>query len=84
MAEKATLGNRLRLARRRRAWNQEDLARTAGVGVATVRRAEGGQFEPRLETARRLAAALGVRVAWLAVGEEPMLETKEARDAGEG
>ena len=69
-----TLVDRLRLARLERRPSQEELARAAGVGVATIRRDEGGSFEPRLETIRRLAGTLGVRVGWLTVGEEPKAE----------
>ncbi|MDP9469236.1 MAG: helix-turn-helix domain-containing protein [Chloroflexota bacterium] len=74
-------GERLRRARERIGLGQRDLAAGAGVGVATVARLELGQHRPRPGTVRRLAGVLGVRVPWLAVGEEPMLE--EATDAGE-
>ena len=70
-------GDRLRQARAARGWTQDRLAAEAGVGIATVRRAENGYFEPRQDTARRLAAALGVRLAWLTVGDGPM-EIEEA------
>lgn len=62
-------GSRLRFVRKK--WNltQEQLAGRAGVGVATVRRAENGYFEPRLESSRRLADALHVRVEWLLTGD---------------
>ncbi len=69
-----TFADRLRFARQERRLTQEDLAKAADVGVATIRRAEGGSFEPRLDTIRRLAGTLGVRVGWLAAGEEPMAE----------
>ncbi len=72
-----TMGDRLRLCRKRSGWTQADLAREAGVGIATIRRIEQHAFEPRIETARRLAAALRVRAGWLAFGEEPA--TKEDR-----
>ena len=68
-----SVGDRLRYARERWGWSQDELARAAAVGVATIRRAEGGKFEPRLETARRLADALFVRVEWLLTGSDPML-----------
>ena len=70
-----TMGDRLRLSRKGAGWTQADLAREAGVGIATIRRIEQHAFEPRIETARRLAAALRVRAGWLAFGEEPA--TKE-------
>ncbi|MDP9356796.1 MAG: helix-turn-helix domain-containing protein [Chloroflexota bacterium] len=75
-------GERLRWARERAGLGQRDLAVAASVGVATVTRLERGQTQARPVTVRRLAAALGVRVPWLAVGEEPMLE--EMTDAGKG
>ena len=61
-------GSRLRFARKK--WNltQLQLAQIAGVGVATVRRAENGYFEPRMETAREIADALHVRLEWLLTG----------------
>ena len=65
-------GDRLRQARAARGWTQDRLAAEAGVGIATVRRAENGYFEPRQDTARRLATALRVRPAWLTVGDGPM------------
>lgn len=69
-----TLGGRIRLARKKRGWTQDHLAHASGVGVATIRRAEGGKFEPRMDTTRRLAEVLAIRPAWLMVGEEPMVE----------
>ena len=71
------MGERLKVARKRVGWTQADLAREAGVGLATVRRIEQRAFEPRLETARRLAATLRVRDGWLAFGEEPMVGREE-------
>ncbi len=81
-----TFGGRLRQARERVGLGQRDLAAVAGVGVATIARLESGRTDPRPVTVRRLAAALKVRVPWLAVGEEPMLQEvpEEANDAGEG
>ncbi|MDP9368858.1 MAG: helix-turn-helix domain-containing protein [Chloroflexota bacterium] len=75
-------GERLRRARERIGLGQRDLAAAAGVGVATVARLELDQTHPRPVTVRRLAVALGVRVPWLVIGEEPMLE--EGIDAGQG
>ncbi len=69
-----TMGDRLRTGRKDLGWTQADLARESGVGIATVRRIEQHAFEPRIETARRLAATLRVRAGWLAFGEEPRTE----------
>jgi transcriptional regulator with XRE-family HTH domain len=44
------------------------LAKLSGVGLATLSRLEAGQFDPRLNTLRRLASALSVTVSEL-IGE---------------
>ena len=72
MDASGAFGERLREARAVRGWSQGRLAAAAGVGIATVKRAENGYFEPRQETARRLAVALRVRAAWLMTGDGPM------------
>ncbi len=81
------MGERLKWSRRRYGWTQRDLARVTGVGLATIRRIEQHEFEPRLETVRRLADTLHVRAGWLAFGEEPMLDrthlTAEAKHKGQ-
>ena len=69
-----TIGDRLRFGRRRQGWTQADLAARSRVGVATIRRIELGEVDPHPSTVRKLAAVLGVRVQWLAVGEAPMAE----------
>ncbi len=68
----ATVGERLRVARDRKVWTQEDLARESGVPVVTISRIENGHLEgqPRQSTIRRLAAPLGVEPAWLLFGDE--------------
>ncbi len=65
---------RLRMARAWSKHTQREIAEAAGVGIATVRRAESGAFEPRQDTLRKLAAALGVRVEWLITGDGAMTE----------
>ena len=55
-----SVGQRIVEARQQQRWSQVDLAVSAGVGIATLKRIELGQYEPRLSTARRLAEALGV------------------------
>lgn len=66
-------GTRLRYARHKWHLTQTGLAVKAGVGVATIRRVENAYYEPRMDTARKLAAALQVRLEWLLTGDEPML-----------
>ena len=69
------IGDRLKQARASSAMRQVDLARQTGVSLRTIRQIEQTDFEPRLATARKLAAALGVRVEWLVFGIEPVPET---------
>jgi transcriptional regulator with XRE-family HTH domain len=55
---------RLRVLRLNAGLNQEELARAAGVSEATVKRLEAGRGKrPHPSTRRKLAAALGVRIA---------------------
>lgn len=61
MLAMAPLREKLRSERRRAALTQEELAKRAGVGVATIARIEGGDIEePRVSTLRKLAEALGM------------------------
>jgi transcriptional regulator with XRE-family HTH domain len=65
-----TFGDRLREARRRKVWRQEDLAAASGVAVVTISRLESGHGDaPRQSTVRKLAEALDVEPAWLVFGE---------------
>ena len=66
-----TIGERLRRARDRRDWTQEELARRSGVPVVTISRIENDRYgeRPRQSTIRRLAEALGVDPAWLLFGD---------------
>ncbi len=73
MAADKGFGSRLRFVRDRWKLTQDGLAKIAGIGVATIRRAENAYYEPRLDTARKLADALHVRFEWLITGDEPML-----------
>jgi transcriptional regulator with XRE-family HTH domain len=68
-----TMGDRLKWCRKQFGWTQLDLSRESGVGIATIRRIEQLAYEPKMETARRLAGPLHVREGWLAFGEEPMV-----------
>jgi transcriptional regulator with XRE-family HTH domain len=56
---------RLREIRERRRLTLRDLARSSGVGVATLVRLEAEAFDPRLSTLRKLAKALRVSVSTL-------------------
>jgi DNA-binding XRE family transcriptional regulator len=82
MSDEGTMaiGQRLKNARARRAITQFDLARHTGVGLRTIRQIEQTDFEPRLNTARKLATALDVRIEWLVFGIEPMTGTAELEE----
>lgn len=57
----STPGDRIREARKRRGMTQRELAEAAGLSVSAVKKIEQGTLgELRLQTARRLAVALGV------------------------
>jgi transcriptional regulator with XRE-family HTH domain len=65
------LAERLRDARRAAMLTQEELAVESGVGVATIRRIEGGEItEPRFSTLRKLARTLDVEPQALHPDEE--------------
>ncbi len=65
-----TVATRLKGARLRRVWSQEDLAAAAGVPVVTISRIENGHAQPRPSTVRKLASALDVDPGWLLFGDE--------------
>ena len=73
-----TFAERLAATRRQRVMTQAELAHTAGVSLITITRLENAKEEPnpRPETVRRLATALGVDPAWLLFGGDD--ETKLA------
>ena len=59
-------GGKLRAARHAKQWSSRELARQAGLGHTHVHRIEqGGQGRITLQTASRLAEALGTTVAAL-------------------
>ena len=71
LATTTTPRNRIRDLRTARGWTQRDLAREAGMEVATVARIDGNPLaEPSLPTALKLAEALGVPIIELI--EEPV------------
>lgn len=55
------IGQRVRAARERKDWRQEDLARESGLARANVARLESGRTVPKLPTLERVARALGLR-----------------------
>jgi transcriptional regulator with XRE-family HTH domain len=61
----------LRTIRERKGVSLRALAGMSGVAVATLVRIEGGGYDPRLSTLRKLAEALEVTVAEL-IGEQSL------------
>jgi transcriptional regulator with XRE-family HTH domain len=61
----------MKLARLYRGMSQSELAEKAGLKQAQVSRLESGTREPRLQTARKLAEALGVDVDLLFPSDDP-------------
>ena len=61
----------LRTIRERKGVSLRALAGMSGVAVATLVRIEGGGYDPRLSTLRKLAEALEITVAEL-IGEQSL------------
>jgi transcriptional regulator with XRE-family HTH domain len=57
------LGNKIARARKELGLTQEELARSAGVCLATVQNLEGGRANPALRTLGSIAAVLGLESA---------------------
>ena len=53
-------GEQVRWARKRKGWSQQTLAKRAGIDRATLSLIENGRENPRMDTVRSLAEALGV------------------------
>ena len=61
-----TVGARLKEAREKRGWTQQELAKRAGIPYMTVYRLEAESHRtPRMDIAKRLARTLGVTLDWL-------------------
>ncbi len=75
------LGRRLALARRAQGMSQQELARAAGIGVATLRRIEGGS-DSQVGSWIKLLGALGMASAVEGLLPEtlrsPMADAKSA------
>jgi transcriptional regulator with XRE-family HTH domain len=77
-------GSVIRAVRQRRAWRQEDLAARAGVSQATISRVERGHVGSlSVDTVRRIAAALDVRLElmarWRAGDLDRLLNARHSR-----
>jgi transcriptional regulator with XRE-family HTH domain len=58
--ERVALGRAIRYFRAERGISQEELAHRSALGRKTIYQLEGGQTNPRYDSLRRVAAALGV------------------------
>jgi transcriptional regulator with XRE-family HTH domain len=65
------VAERVKAKRIERNLTRNALAAKASLGRAVVSRLERGKREPRHETLKKLADALGVTVSWLITGPEP-------------
>jgi len=65
------LGDRLKQRREALGLSYRAVSRAAGMSDMTVRATEQDHTSPTLETAERIAKALGVSPGWLAFGSEP-------------
>lgn len=62
---------RLQQSRERSGLSMRTLSTAAGVSVQAWSNSEAGKVVPRVDTAERMAVALGVAPSWLAFGEGP-------------
>jgi transcriptional regulator with XRE-family HTH domain len=78
----ADLADNLRRLRAERGLIAAELSQRSGVAKATLSQIEAGRGNPRLETLRDLAAALGVEVTQLLAPPAPAGATVVRRDGG--
>jgi len=80
MDQARAIGDRVREARKRRGFTQDDLARAAGVSRSLIRKLEQHEVnDTRLETAHKIAAALGVPTSALVPqGDAPVARPESA------
>lgn len=65
-----SIGQKVRAARERKGWRQEDLARETGIARPNIARLEKGRQIPKVATLRRLAWALRLELAELLMSPE--------------
>ena len=77
-----TIGDRIRQARERHGWSQNELSRRAGVRQALLSELESGKKRDTTgDVLRRLALVLGVTVDYLVGMYEKVDETEHAAAA---
>ncbi len=60
-----TIGEKIREIRKARGLTQKELGEKAGIAEPTIRRYELGKLNPKIETVKKIADALGVDAAYL-------------------
>lgn len=80
------IGQRVLAIRERRGWTQQDLADRSEMARADITRLEAGKDAPKLDTLRRIAAALGLEVSDLLKGPSyrPGIEDSQWLESGAG
>jgi transcriptional regulator with XRE-family HTH domain len=76
--EAITIGKRIRAARRRHDWTQEELAQKVGASKPTVYRWEAAKVKMSAESLGKVADVLGVSEMWLRGAGEINLQTQGA------
>jgi transcriptional regulator with XRE-family HTH domain len=76
-----TFSKRLALALGEAGLSQADLARSVDVNPSTVNHWCSGKRCPKPDDTKRIAATLGVRAAWLLLGDGDMRETDASAPA---
>lgn len=71
-------GERLRQARLRKGWTQDQLARSIGTRERNIIKWEKGQNVPRAETVAALARSLGCEIEFFYIEGEPDDDAEEA------
>jgi transcriptional regulator with XRE-family HTH domain len=69
------LGNKISERRIGMKMSQENLALNSRLGLATVKRVEAGQFDPKLSTLMKLSNALGIK--FILEGEKILVEEQK-------
>lgn len=72
-----TIADQIRALRKSKGFSQETLAENARINLRTLQRIETGNVEPRGETLRMLAQALGVTIEELLPIQAPVSPTME-------
>lgn len=70
-------GERLLALRKKNKWSQDDLAKMVGTSAPIIGRYERNEIKPSIETAKKIADALGVTIDYLIGGTDTLVLDKE-------